>query len=349
MVSLSECIIKAIFLTDIGKLEYRECPPPETPEGWVRLRMRYVGICGSDIHYYVEGRIGDQLIQYPHILGHECSGEVIDGAGRFEPGERVYIEPAKVCHRCDQCLAGRENTCRNIQFLGNPGEGGGCMADEIAMPAENVFRLPEVVGLDEAVLLEPLCIACYAVMQSGLDGIESAAVVGVGPIGLTVMMALSDYAPKQVFVSEPLAYRRAKAEAMGASRTFDPAGDRAWRDVYEASGGGVQVVFECCGNEDAIDDAVHMLRPGGTLVLIGIPEGDGMVKYNQNRLRRNEITVVNVRRQNNALTVALPLLEKRRDVKDILITHRFAPDNAARGFDLVRDRADSVVKALIEF
>jgi len=342
-------MMKAVFLTGTGQLEYRDCPPPQAPKGWVRLRMRYVGICGSDIHYYAEGRIGDQVPEYPHILGHECSGEVIDGAGQFDPGTRVYVEPAKVCHECDQCRAGRENTCRNIQFLGNPGEGGGCLAQELVMPAENVFPLPEAVGLDEAVLLEPLCIACYAVQRSGFDAIESAAVVGAGPIGLTVMMALSDYAPKQVFVSEPLAYRRAKDDAMGASRTFDPAGGRAWQDVYEASGGGVQAVFECCGNEDAIDDAIHMVRPGGTLVLVGIPEGDGMVKYNQNRLRRHEITVVNVRRQNNALSIALPLLERRRDVKNILITHRFAPEDAAKGFDLVHDRADGVVKALIEF
>ena len=341
--------MKAIFLTGLNKLEYVETDAPAAPEGWVRLRMRYVGICGSDIHYYAEGAIGDQLIEYPHILGHECSGEIIAGAGKFAPGTPVYIEPAKVCHECDQCLAGRENTCRNIQFLGNPGEGGGCMAEEIVMPPENIFPLPDAIGLDEAVLLEPLCIGCYAVMKSGMDAIESAAVVGSGPIGLTVMMALGEYSPKQVLVSEPIAYRREKAKAMGATATFDPAGDRAWQAVYEASGGGVQVAFECCGNEDAIDDAIHMLRPGGTLVLVGIPEGDGMVTYNQNRLRRNEITLVNIRRQNACIGRAMPLLESRRDARNILLTHRFSPEEAAKGFDLVHDKGDGVIKALVEF
>ena len=138
--------MRALVLSKPGRLDLIDTPPPVAPEGWVRIRMRYIGICGSDIHYYVDGRIGDQIVEYPHILGHEASGEILDGAGRFEAGTRIYIEPAKTCGQCDQCLAGRENTCRNIQFLGNPGEGGGCMAEEIVMPPECVIPLPEAIG-----------------------------------------------------------------------------------------------------------------------------------------------------------------------------------------------------------
>jgi len=342
--------MQAVFLTRLNTLEYRETASPTAPEGWVRIRVRYVGICGSDIHYYAQGGIGDQAVEYPHVLGHEVSGEILDGAGRFEAGTPVYIEPAKTCGYCDQCRAGRENTCRNIQFLGTPGQGGGCMAEEIVMPPECVVPLPETIGLDEAVLLEPLCIAAYAAGRSGMAEIESAAVVGSGPIGLTVMAALGERRPGQLLASEPIEYRRKAAERMGAAATFDPSGDEgAWPEVYEASDGGVAAAFECCGNEDAINDAVHMLRPGGVLVLIGIPEGDGIIRYDQNRLRRNEITIVNIRRQNRSIDRALPLLERRRDLKDILLTHRFKPEDAAKGFDLVREKGDGVIKALLEF
>ena len=340
--------MRALYLTNIMTLEYREAPALIAPEGWVRIRMRYVGICGSDIHYYAEGRIGDQVIEYPHILGHEGSGEIIDGAGQYEPGTPVYIEPAKTCGTCDQCRMGRENTCRNIQFLGNPGEGGGCMVDEIVIPAENVISLPDSIPLDEAVLLEPLCIGVYAVSESGAPKGSSAAIVGAGPIGLTVLLALQELDPSHVFLSEPIEPRRHLARDLSVSATYDPSEDGAWEKVHGASDGGVDVVFECAGTEEAINDAARMLRPGGTLVLIGIPPGDGFVTYNQNVLRRNEITVVNIRRQNRALGQTL-LLEGRGDAARKLITHRFTPEVATQGFELVRNRADGVIKALLEF
>ncbi len=340
--------MRALLLSAPRTFEVRDITPPEQPQGWVRVRMRHVGICGSDIHYYATGRIGDQVVRYPFVLGHEGSGEVLDGAGRFRKGERIYIEPAIPCHRCDQCLAGRENTCRNLRFLGNPLEPPGCMCDEITLPDECIVTLPGWMSLDEAVLLEPLSISVYAVLRSRAAKGCAGAIVGAGPIGLTVLLALSDLQPRRILVSEPVAARREAALKLGAHAVFDPGARGAAAAVFEGSQGGADVVFECAGTQDSIDDAMQMVRPGGTLILVGIPEVD-RVSYDPHLARRREVTVVNVRRQNHCVEAALALLGRRRDAAGVLITHHFVPPEANRAFELVHQKADGVIKALVEF
>ena len=339
--------MKALFLSAPQSFEYRDTRPPEAPEGWVRVRMRHVGICGSDVHYYETGRIGDQIVKYPFVLGHEGSGEV--AAGQSRTGAPIYIEPAIACHECDQCLEGRENTCRNLKFLGNPLELAGCMSEEVALPAECIVALPEWMPLDEAVLLEPLSIGVHAVSRARVIKGCRVAIVGAGPIGLTTLLAASDFTPREVLVSEPVAARRAAAEKLGARRSFDPGGGGAAGAIYDASHGGVDVAFECAGTQESIDDATRMLRPGGTLVLIGIPADLDRATYDPHLARRREITAVNVRRQNRCVEKALAILERRRDAARVLLTHRFPPAQAKKAFELVLQKADGAIKALISW
>jgi L-iditol 2-dehydrogenase len=313
------------------------------------VKVRYVGICGSDIHYYATGRIGDQVVQYPFVLGHEASGEVVDGAGRFPRGMPIYIEPAIACHQCDQCLAGRENTCRKLKFLGNPLELAGCMCEEIVLPPDCVIPIPDWMSLDEAVLLEPLSISLYAVLRSRAEPGCSAAIVGAGPIGLTVQLALSGLFPCRVFISEPVAARRGAAEKLGAQACFDPGPHGASGLIEEASHGGVDVAFDCAGTQESIDDAARMLKPGGTLVLIGIPEGTDRITYDPHHARRREITTMNIRRQTRCVERALAILGKQREAARVLLTHRFNPAQAGEAFDLVHRKVDGVVKALLRF
>ncbi|NWG75336.1 MAG: alcohol dehydrogenase catalytic domain-containing protein [Rubrivivax sp.] len=341
--------MKALYLLGPRAFAWREAQPPDTPPGWVRVRMRHVGICGSDLHYFVAGRIGDQVVTSPFILGHEGSGEVLDGAGRFPAGLPVYLEPAISCHRCDQCLAGRENTCRKLKFLGNPLELDGCMREEISMPAECIVPVPDWMDLEESVLLEPLCIGAYAVDRSRISGGSSAAIVGAGPIGLSVQIALSDLAPCRAFVSEPVRERRLAAERLGAERTFDPGSAGSAGAVFDAAEGGVDVAFECAGTQEAVDDASRMLKPGGTLVLIGIPEGLDRLTYDPHLMRRREITVVNIRRQNRMVERAICILQRRRDAARVVITHRIPAQQAARAFEMVERKEDGVIKAMLQF
>ncbi len=341
--------MRALYLHAPGLFQFRETSPLEVPHGWARVRMRYTGICGSDIHYFTMGRIGDQVVTSPFILGHEGSGEILDGGERFRPGLPVYIEPAISCHRCDQCLSGRENTCRSMKFLGNPLETSGCMREEIAMPHECIVPTPEWMPIEEAVLLEPLSIGMYAVARAGALKVCRAAVVGAGPIGLSVLLGLGETGPREVLVSEPIEARRQAAVRLGASSVFTPGTEGAADSIYAASHGGVDLAFECAGTQEAIDDAARMLRPGGTLVLIGIPESVDRVTYDPHLMRRREITVINVRRQNRMVERAISLLERRRDAAAVLITHRFPASEAARAFSLVQRKEQGAIKVLLEF
>jgi len=341
--------MRALYLHAPGFFQFRETCPPEAPDDWARVRMRYTGICGSDIHYFTTGRIGDQVVTSPFVLGHEGSGEILDGRGRFDPGLQVYIEPAIPCHRCDQCLSGRENTCRSLKFLGNPLETEGCMREEIAMPQECIVPIPAWMPLEEAVLLEPLSIGLYAVERAGAPGDSQAAIVGAGPIGLSVLLSLADTGPRRIFVSEPIEARRRAAAALGAAAVFAPEAGGAAAEVYDASRGGADLAFECAGTQEAIDDAARMLKPGGTLVLIGIPEGADRVTYDPHLMRRREINVLNVRRQNRMVERAIALLGRRRDTASVLITHRFPAAEAARAFSLVQRKEDGAIKVLLKF
>ena len=311
--------------------------------------MKYVGICGSDIHYYATGRIGDQVVRFPFVLGHEGSGQIEDGAGVFPQGIPVYIEPAMACHTCDQCLAGRENTCRTMKFLGNPLEHSGCMSEEIVLPRECIVPLPGWLGLEEAVLLEPLSIGVYAVQRSRAGNGCRVAIAGAGPIGLSVLLALTDIDPRRVFVSEPVQARRIAAEDLGAHGSFDPGQAGAASAILAATGGGADIAFECAGTQESIDDAARMIRPGGTMVLIGIPEGLDRVTYDPHLARRRELTVVNIRRQNRCTDAALSILAARRDAAKVLITHRLLPVRAGEAFDLVEHKSDGAIKAVLQF
>ena len=341
--------MRALYLHAPGSLQFRETSPPEVPHGWARVRMRYAGICGSDIHYFTAGRIGDQVVTSPFILGHEGSGEILNGGGGFNPGLPVYIEPAISCHHCDQCLSGRENTCRSMKFLGNPLETDGCMREEIAMPHECIVPIPQWMPLEEAVLLEPLSIGMYAVDRARARKGCRAAIVGAGPIGLSVLLGLGETEPHEILVSEPIEGRRRAAVRLGASAVFAPGIRGAADDVCAASHGGVDLAFECAGTQEAIDDATRMLSPGGTLILIGIPESVDRVTYDPHLMRRREITVTNVRRQNRMVERAISLLGRRRNAAAVLITHRFPASDAAQAFRLVQQREDGAIKVLLEF
>jgi L-iditol 2-dehydrogenase len=342
--------MKTLFLSSPQTFTWEETPSPELPEGFVRVRMKHVGICGSDVHYYAAGRIGDQVVEYPHVLGHEGGGEVIEGGG-FAPGTQVFVEPAWVCHECDQCKSERENTCRNIKFMGNPGERYGCMSEEVVLPADCVFPLATPMTTVDGLLLEPLCIGYYSVLRSRFPAGGTAAIVGSGPIGLSVLLSLSDFAPSAVYASDPVAPRRAAAEHLGATQTFDPSPleTGARKAVRTACPEGVDVAFECVGTQESIDDCVAMLKPGGTLMLVGIPETLDYVRFNPNVVRRNEITLINVRRQNRCIEQSLDLLARRPDFKDALVTHHFQPGQAKEAFEIVRERRDGVIKAVIDF
>jgi L-iditol 2-dehydrogenase len=343
--------MKVGYFTALKQIELREQPRPrlERPDD-VLVRIDRVGVCGSDVHYYLHGRIGNQIVQYPATLGHECSGTVIEVGAKVErvrTGDRVAIDPAFPCGTCDQCRAGRENTCRRLQFMGVPGEAPGAVAEYYTLPAHCCFPIPDHLTLDDAALAEPLSIGLHAVHLSAAVAGKRVAILGAGPIGLSVLLCLKATAPGKAYVTDLLDARLAAARKCGADWT----GNARQEDVGAAIAGleplGLDLVFECSGDPACIALAMRLLAPGGTLILVGIPPVNE-VSFDAHVMRRKELTFRNVRRQNACVGPVVALIAQGRLNPAPLLTHRFPLADIQDAFELVADYRDGVIKAMID-
>ncbi len=342
--------MKAAVLTGIRGMDIRDVPKPAvTNDRDVLIRVRSVGVCGSDVHYYLTGRIGSQVVEFPFRVGHEFSGEVEavgGGVTRVKPGDRVAVEPAMSCHACDQCLAGRPHTCRHLKFLGCPGQSEGCLCEYIVMPEACCYPVAPQTTFEQAAIAEPLSIGLYSVRQSiPLQGARIG-ILGCGPIGLSVLLPAKRAGAQRIYVTDKLEARLAVAREAGATWTGNPDTGDVVQAVADEEPLLLDAVFECCGEQDALDQALDLLKPGGKLMLIGIPTVD-RVSFLIDKLRRKEICIQNVRRQNECVQPALDLIERGEVDVDFMVTHRFSLDQAQQAFDLVADYRDGVVKAMI--
>jgi L-iditol 2-dehydrogenase len=343
--------MKAAVLTGPGRIEVRDWPKPDIRlKTDVLLRVKTVGICGSDLHYFSQERVGDTVMHYPVVLGHECAGiveETARGAKHLKPGDRVAVEPAVSCGSCDQCRAGRPNTCRSLSFLGHPKERSGALAEFVAMPEENCFPLSERTTFDRATLAEPLSIGLHAANLAGDLRGKTAAILGSGPIGLSVGLVAREAGAAAIYMTDKVEARiLAASRQVGAQWTGNPLEADIVKEILALAPGGLDFVFECCGRQEALDQAVELLKPGGTLVLVGIPL-EGRVFFDISRLRRRELRIQNVRRQNQCSGPALRMIEDGRIKVDFMATHTFRLDDAQAAFDTAYHYRDGVIKALI--
>ena len=343
--------MKKIALTEPGRFSLIDARRPEISGDYdVMIKIAAVGICGSDIHYFRTGRIGDQVIKYPFTPGHEFAGIVAGtgtGVGRVQRGDRVAIDPAVSCGTCDQCRLGREHTCRNLLFTGNPDEKEGALQEYIVAPEKCCFRLPENVTVQQGIIAEPLTIALHAV---GLDrGYELFGILGSGPIGICVFKVLKLQNPEaDVYMTDKIETRIRNAQSMGARWAGNPLNQDIVAEIQKLNPPGLQAVLECCGQQEAIDQAVDLLGPGGELVITGIPEVD-VLTFNPHDLRRKELSIRNVRRQNGRFEQALKIISEHGIDFNGFITHSFRPDKVQEAFELVENYRDGVIKAVIEF
>ena len=344
--------MKAMKLTGIRQMEMMEVPMPSIlTDNDVLIRMKTVGVCGSDIHYYLSGRIGNQVVEYPFAVGHEGAGEVEavgKGVTMVKPGDRIAIEPAMPCWKCDQCLADRPHTCRNLRFLGCPGQAEGSLSEFIVMPETSCLKISDSMSYDQAAISEPLAIGLYAVKQSiPMEGAK-VGILGYGPIGMSVMLSALALGAKEICVTDKIDDRLAIANENRAIITANP--DK--EDVVEVISRQVpellDVVFECCGQQEAIDNAVDLLKPGGKLMIVGIPEFERM-SFHVDKSRHKELCIQHVRRQNNVVHTALDMMANGEISVDSMATHRFRFDQAGEAFDLVAGYRDGVMKAMIDF
>jgi len=344
--------MKAIVLTEVGRVELREVPKPSLASDTdVLLRTSVVGLCGSDLHYFSTDSIAGEKIPLPAVLGHEVSA-VVEAAGArvagLKSGDRVAVDPAIACGACDQCRAGRPHTCRKLRFLGSPGVQDGALAESFVMPAANCFAVPDGVTMDEAMLVEPFSIALHAFsFWTGGPG-QSMAVLGAGPIGLSVMIAARSAGVAEIYAADPVRERAEAARRAGAVWAGDPARDDVVHEILSRQALGLDAVFECCGEQSALDQAVELLKPGGTLAVVGIPLAE-RVSFPSAALRRKEIRVQSVRRQNRYIKRALLLLSARLVEIGFLANRKFRPEDAQAAFATAAARKDGVLKTSIVF
>jgi L-iditol 2-dehydrogenase len=337
-------------LYGIRDLRIDEFPCPVPGPGEVLLKVASVGVCGSDVHYYKEGRIGDQLVSEPIIMGHEFSAWVAGlGAGveGLALGELVAVEPAISCGECESCRHGHPNLCPSVRFCGTPPVDG-VFVEYTVMPRENCFVLPEEFSPVDGVLLEPLGIAIHAVDLAHLKPGHTVAVLGAGPIGLLVAAVAKAAGASTVLMTEPLAERRRFAGKYVADVALDPAAtDVVDGILHQTHGRGVDVAFEAAGALETPDQAAAVTRPGGTVIVAGIPSEDRMA-MTASTIRRKGLTIKLVRRMKHTYPRAINLVaDGAVDVRS-LATHTFPLERISDAFEMVSAYADGVLRAIIQ-
>lgn len=300
-------------LSAAGVLRLFDEPPPVPGPGESLVRVGAVGLCGSDLHWWQEGSIGDAQLTRPLVLGHELAGVVIGGA---RDGERVAVDPARPCWTCPTCLTGHRHLCPQMRFAGH-GDTDGGLRELLTWPDQNLHTLAADLSLTGGALLEPLGVAVHAMDLAHVRLAATVVVVGAGPIGLLLVQLARAAGATTVVSIEPLAHRRAAASAAGATAVLDPtaADARATHAALEAD-----AVLEVVGGEDAVATAVTAARPGGRVVLVGIPDDD-RTTFQAAAARRKGLTIAVSRRMGDVYPRAMSLVQRgmvdlRRVVSD---------------------------------
>lgn len=327
-----------------------ERPKPLPGPDDVLVRVRNVGVCGSDVHYYTHGRIGPFVVEKPIVLGHEMAG-VIEDVGANVPrsriGERVAVEPGVPDRTCAWCRSGRYNLCPNVVFMATPPYDG-ALAEYVVSPSDYAFALPDNVSLEEGALMEPLAVGVYAIHRSGLRAGQTVAIVGAGPIGLVTLQVAKAAGAGSIVVVDLDAGRLATAKKLGATDTIDASKGDASEAIAKLTGGaGVDIVFEAAGSPKTAAAAIGMAKRGGKVVMIGLPPEDNF-PYPLVLAMSREIDILTVFRYANVYPAAIALVAQGRVDTKSLVTHRFTLDGSEDALKLSDSRADGVIKAMIE-
>ncbi len=339
--------MKAAVLYAPLDVRVESLPSPTLDPGMVLLRIRRVGICGSDLHYYELGHCGPSVVDQPFILGHEFSAEVAaiaDGVSNVKIGQRVTANPARGCGFCDFCKAGRGNLCLKTVMLGSAGSKpptNGAMAEYVTVRADQCHVLPDEINDEAGAMIEPLAVALHAIKRSGGVSGKRVLVLGAGTIGRLVAAAAKAHGAVPVAITEVVPERRQRAEDCGIACVLDPEGKHFLEEVMEISGLGFDTIFEASASPRALRQAFDMVRPGGTIVQIGnLPNED--IPLPAMRLMRKEINFVGSQRYGNVFDEAIRLVTSGQLSLRPLMSDEFRADEAAKAFRVAADRAHSL-------
>ena len=341
---------RTAYMTARRKIEIRneEMPSPGPDE--VLVKLEYIGICGSDIHYYEHGKIGDFVVEGDFILGHECAGtiqQVGSNVHHLQVGDRVALEPGATCGQCEYCKSGRYNLCPDVKFLATPPHHG-CLSEYIAYPANMAFKLPDQVSTREGALIEPLAVGLHAAGQGKVKLGDTVVILGTGAIGLMTILACKAFGATEIIAVDIIDKRLEFASKLGATHVINAMRDDVQDQVARLTGGkGARVVFETAGSEKTVQVTPYLVERGGTIVLVGLAAKD-IIPYNFMQIMWKEANIESVFRYRNLFPVAIEAIADGKIAVSDMITHEFDFVDTGRAFDFVIDNKQDVVKAVIK-
>ena len=342
--------MKVAVMNGIGKIgfEERDIPQPEADE--VLVKLEYVGICGSDLHYYETGAIGDYVVEPPFVLGHEPGGVVVEvgeNVRHLKVGDRVALEPGKTCGHCEFCKQGKYNLCPDVVFFATPPVDG-VFQKYVAHEADLCFKLPENVSTLEGALIEPLAVGFHAAIQGDAHLGQKAVVMGAGCIGLVSMMALKARGVSEVYVVDIMEKRLDKAMELGATGVINGAREDVLEKVKQLTEGkGMDLVVETAGTEITTRQAIHIAKKGSNIVLVGYSKS-GEMNLPMSLVLDKELTFKTVFRYRHIYPMAINAVATGKVNLKGIVTDIFTLDEAQKAMDYsVNNKAD-IVKAVIK-
>lgn len=341
--------MKVAVMLGIGKMGFEEREIPKVKDDEVLVKLEYVGICGSDLHYYETGAIGDYVVEPPFVLGHEPGGTVVEvgkNVKHLKVGDRVALEPGKTCGHCEFCKTGRYNLCSDVVFFATPPVDG-VFQEYVAHEAELCFKLPDNVSTLEGALIEPLAVGFHAAIQGDAHLGQKAVVMGAGCIGLVSMMALKARGVSEVYVVDIMEKRLEKALELGATGVINGAKEDVLERVKELTdGAGMDLVIETAGTEITTRQAIHMAKKGSNIVLVGYSKSGEMTLPMSLALDK-ELTFKTVFRYRHIYPMAIDAVAAGKVNLKGIVTDVFRLDEAQKAMDYsVNNKAD-IVKAVI--
>ena len=337
--------MRAALIHKAQDIRVATVPRPEPKDGELLLRVRTVGVCGSDLHYYREGGVGTATITSPAILGHEFSAEVADDRGAphgLPRGTLVAVDPARPCGRCEWCLRGHQNLCPDVMFAGSPGLAGG-LAEYHTAPPDALFPVPKDFDAATAAMLEPLGVAIFTLDLARLRPMENVAVIGAGPIGQLLIQVAREAGAGHVWAIDPIGYRAEAARRLGADEaSTDHTAVGRW-----TGGRGADVVLEATNSPAGPEHAVACARVGGRIVLVGIPDGDRF-SLTASAVRGKALTIKWQKRMGHVYPRAIQMVQAGRIKFGPIMTHTFPLDRVPDAFRFQNAYQEGELKTMIE-
>lgn len=340
---------KMVQMVGVRKMRFCECDMPTVGQGEVLVQIQYVGICGSDMHFFTEGHIRSKYVTEPFILGHEAAGIVVEtgsGVQHLKKGDRVTLEPGIPCGTCEYCRSGRYNLCPDVQFLSVPPYDG-ALRKYMTVPAHMVFKLPDTVSTLEGAMVEPLSVGIHAARRGGVELGSTVCILGGGPIGMMTLLACKAMGAAEIIVTDLFDKRLRNARKLGATQTINSREQDAEKIIAEYTASrGVDIVIETAGSPVTMAQAPKLVKRGGVIVAVGNIAGKTPFEFLE--IINREVDIRTVFRYCNIFPLAIESISSGKIQMGAISPTLFPLEKAEEAFLYTHENAQDIIKTIIQ-